>query len=88
LRARAHVCLRAQPRPARAPRARLDEGVDGQDGEVGLALGVVNEVQVNQLLQLQVLSLPVLHDVCEQHGHVLADRHGGDDCAGRARVGG
>lgn len=33
----------------------LDERVDGQEGQLGLGLSVVDEVQVHQLLQLDVL---------------------------------
>lgn len=44
----------------------LDEGVDGHDGHVGLALGVVHQVEVDQLLQLQVVRLHAVHHVREQ----------------------
>ncbi len=37
--------------------AVLDEGVDGHDGHLRLGLGVVHQVEVHQLLQLQVVSL-------------------------------
>jgi hypothetical protein len=76
----AHACARVGAAPASAC-ARLDEGVDGEDGEVGLALGVVDEVEVDQLFELQVLGLPVFHHVRQQHAHVLAHRHGRNDCA-------
>jgi hypothetical protein len=33
----------------------LDECVDGQECQVGLALGIVDQIQVDQLLQLQVV---------------------------------
>mmetsp|Transcript_15997 Transcript_15997/g.41525 ORF Transcript_15997/g.41525 Transcript_15997/m.41525 type:complete len:1014 (+) Transcript_15997:689-3730(+) len=53
----------------------LDKGVDGENAEVRLRLGVVDEVQVHQLLELQVLRLHAVHQVREQHAHVLAHRH-------------
>ena len=67
-----------QRRSSGAAATRLDERVDGHDRQVGLRLGVVDEVQVDQLLQLQVLRLHVVHDRGEEHGDVLAHGHGRD----------
>jgi hypothetical protein len=53
--------------------------VDGEDGEVGLALGVVDEVEVDELLQLDRRSLDAVDHVGEEHRDVLADRHRRDD---------
>lgn len=33
----------------------LDEGIDGHQGEVGLGLGIVDQIQVHKLLQFQVI---------------------------------
>lgn len=44
----------------------LHKAVDCHDGHVRLALGVVHEVQVDQLLQLQVISLHAVHYIREQ----------------------
>lgn len=37
--------------------ACLDEGVDCHNGKIRLSLGVVDEVQIHQLLQLKVIRL-------------------------------
>jgi len=57
----------------------LYEGVDRKNREVGLALGVVDQIQVDQLLQLDVLGLDTVHNVGEEHGHVLAHSHRSND---------
>lgn len=44
----------------------LDKAVDGHDGHIRLALGVVHQVEVNQLLQLQVVCLHAVHHIWEQ----------------------
>jgi hypothetical protein len=33
----------------------LDEGINSEKGKVGLTLGVVNQVQIHELLQFQVI---------------------------------
>lgn len=53
----------SQPRPAPP---HLHKGVDGHDGHVGLTLGIVHQVQVHQLLQLQVVRLHTVHHVGEE----------------------
>jgi hypothetical protein len=63
-----------------AKESNLDEGVDGHDGEVRLCFGVVDAVQVHELLQLQVVRLHAVHHVREESRHVLAHRHGRDHC--------
>ena len=57
----------------------LDERVDGHDREVGLRLGVVDQVEVDQLLELEVVGLRAVGDVGEEHRDVLADSHRRDD---------
>ena len=44
----------------------LGEGVDSQDGEVGLRLGVVHEIEIHQLLQLQIVSLHAVDHIRKQ----------------------
>ena len=44
----------------------FDECVDGHDSHVGLALGVVHQVQVDKLLQFQVVGLHAVNHVREQ----------------------
>lgn len=61
----------------------LDECVDRHDGQVGLCLGIVDEIQVHKLLQLQVVRLHAVYDVWEEHRHVLAYGHGRDDLLDR-----
>ena len=58
---------------------RLHEGVDAHNGQVGLRLGIVYQIQIHQLLELQVVGLHAVDDVREQHADVLANRHGGYD---------
>lgn len=63
----------------RLTRAHLNERVDGHDGHIGLRLGVVHQVQIDQLLQLEIVRLHAVDDVREERGNVLANRHAGDD---------
>lgn len=44
----------------------FDERVDGEDDEVGLRFGVVNEIEIDELLLLDVLGLHVFEDVGEK----------------------
>lgn len=44
----------------------LHKAVDSHDGHVWLAFGIVHQVQVDQLLQLQVVSLHAVDNVREQ----------------------
>jgi hypothetical protein len=60
-------------------RTHLDERVDGHNRHVRLRLGVVHQVQVDQLLQLQIVGLHAVDHVREQGRHVLAHRHAGND---------
>ena len=73
----------ARERLAAAGGACLDKGVHGQDGEVGLALGVVDQVEVHELLQLDVARLDAVEHVSEQHRDVLAHGHRSDDLLDR-----
>ena len=65
------------------------EGIDGQNNQLRLRSRVVDEVstrdslktkaQVNELLQLQRLVVNAADHVGEEHGHIGADGHGGND---------
>ena len=65
-----------------------DEGVHGQDDQLRLGSGVVDQIptdegrsegqQVDELLQLQRFVVNATNHVGEQHGHVGSDGHGGD----------
>jgi len=56
----------------------LGEGVDSEYGEVGLRLGVVHEVEVDQFLELQVVSLHAVHHIGEQGaGETRSEGNGG-----------
>eukprot|EP01137_Pigoraptor_chileana_P028939 Opistho-2@13440 len=46
--------------------AVLDERVDGKNGKVRLALGVVHQVQVYKLLELQIIRLHAVDDIGEE----------------------
>ena len=61
----AHACAHARHTHTRA---HLDKGVDRHDREVGLGLGVVDEVEVHQLFELHVLGLHAVDDVCARRG--------------------
>ena len=50
----------------------LGESVHGKDGQVWLRLGVVHEIEVDELLQLQVVRLHTVH-------HVRKQRAGGEE---------
>lgn len=41
----------------------LHKAVDSHNGHVWLAFGVVHQVQIHQLLQLQVVSLHAVHNI-------------------------
>jgi hypothetical protein len=57
----------------------LHERVDGQQCQLRLALGVIDEIQVHQLLQFDVPRLDAVQHVREQARHVLPHGHGRDD---------
>ena len=59
--------------------SNLGEGVDSQNGQVRLRLGVVHQVQVDQLLELQVVCLHAVDHIREEGADVLAHRHAGDN---------
>ena len=61
----------------------LDEGVNCHDGHVWLALGVVHQVEVDQLFQLEVVSLHAVGHVRKQGADIFADGHRRDDLLGQ-----
>lgn len=63
--------------------AHLGECVDSQDGQVWLRLGVVHEIQVDQLLELQVVGLHAVDHIGKQGAHILAYCHASDDLLNR-----
>lgn len=48
----------------------FDEGVDGEDDELGLRFGVVDEVEVDEFFLFDVFGLHVFEDVGEETAHV------------------
>lgn len=56
----------------------LSKAVESEDGLIGTRLGVVDYVEVDELLELDARGLHVLDDVHEQHRYVLATCHGVD----------
>ena len=60
-------------------RAYFSKGIDSQNGQVRVRLGVAHHVKINQLFQLQTLCGNVLQNIHEQHRNVLASRHRVDD---------
>ncbi len=59
-------------------RCVLHKGIDGKECKFRLGFGVVDEVEVDELLEFDVSRLDAVEDVSEQHRDVLADRHGGN----------
>lgn len=57
----------------------LAEGVDGEEGQVGVALGVVDDVEVDEFFKLYICGLDAIHHVGEKHGNIFPDGHVGDD---------
>jgi len=55
------------------------KGVDGEQGEVGVGLGIVDNIEVDEFLKFHIGGLNAVHNVGEEHGDVLADGHVGDD---------
>ena len=53
----------------------LDKSVHSHNCQVWLCFGIVDEVQVHQLLQLKIVGLHAVDYMRKQHGHILADRH-------------
>ena len=60
-------------------RTYLDKGVHCENHELRLCLGVVHEVEVDELLLLQILRLHVFEHVGKERRDVLADGHVGND---------
>lgn len=58
--------------------ADLNKSVDSQNGQVRIALSIIHDIEVHQLLELEILRVHALDHIGEEHGHVLSDRHGGD----------
>mmetsp|Transcript_24348 Transcript_24348/g.39794 ORF Transcript_24348/g.39794 Transcript_24348/m.39794 type:complete len:217 (+) Transcript_24348:1452-2102(+) len=57
----------------------LHKRVDGQQGQFGLRLGVVDQVQVHQLFEFNVSSLNAIENIRKEHGDVFSYGHVGDD---------
>ena len=43
--------------------SHFDKSVDSEDSEVRLALGVIHQIQIHQLLELQVVCLHAVHHI-------------------------
>ena len=56
-----------------------DERLHGQQSQIGLLVGVVDQVQIDQLLHLNVSLLHAVDDIDEQLGHILVDGHQRDN---------
>jgi hypothetical protein len=55
----------------------LYEGINSHDCHVGLTLGVVHEVQVDQLFQFKVVCLHTVDNIREKGRYIFANRHRG-----------
>ena len=51
--------------------AILDERVDGHDGKIGLTLGIVHQVEVDELLQLQIVRLHAVDNVGKESAVIM-----------------
>lgn len=56
----------------------LHKGVHGQYSKIRLALGVVDEIQIHKLLELQIFRLHTIDHIRKQGRHVLPHRHRGN----------
>ena len=56
-----------------------DERLHGQKSQIGLLVGVVDQVEIDQLLHLNVSLLHAVDDIDEQLGHILVDGHQRDN---------
>lgn len=57
----------------------IDERLHSEKGQIGLLIGVVNEVEIDELLHLNISLLHAVDDIDEQLGHILTDSHKGND---------
>jgi len=57
----------------------LSEAVDTKNSLIGPCFGIVDYVEVDELLELYASGLHVLDDVHEQYRHVFSTCHGVDD---------
>lgn len=57
----------------------LDEVLDGKNGEIGLLIGVVDEVEIAELLHLHISLSHAVDDINEKLGNIDTDGHEGDD---------
>jgi len=55
------------------------EGVDSEDGKVGVGLGVAHDVEVDKLFEFHGVSGDILEYVHEEGGDIFAVGHVGDD---------
>lgn len=60
-------------------RTNLDESVHSHNSHVRLWFSVVHQIQVNQFLQLQIVSLHTVDNIWKERRHILADCHACDD---------
>lgn len=44
----------------------LDKGVNSHDGHVWLTLGIVHQIEVDQLFQFQIVRLHAVHNIWKQ----------------------
>lgn len=57
----------------------LGKSVDCQDSKIRLRFGVIHQVQVNQFLQLQIISLHAVDHVCKQRTDIFSNSHASND---------
>lgn len=53
----------------------LDKSVNSHDGHIWLRLGIVHQIQVNQLLQLKIVRLHTVDNIGEQSWDIFAHCH-------------
>lgn len=56
----------------------LHERVNSHNCHIRLALGVVHQIQINQLFKLKVVCLHAVDDIWEKGRNILADCHRGN----------
>ena len=63
----------------RGHRTYTNEGLHGQQRQIRLLVGVVDEIQVAKLFHLDISLLHAVDDINEKIGDVLLDSHQSDD---------
>lgn len=56
--------------------SNLNECIDSHDSQIWLTLGIVHEIKIDELLQLNVIGLHAIHDIREERTAILITSEG------------